>query len=364
MTTLMDIGVLVGHLSDRIEALAEHLLPNGRREGHEWRCGSVQGEAGRSMAVHLAGPRAGVWCDFGGAPDDRGDALDLIAAVLFRGDKKQALRWARAWLGIDRVDPASIPQQQAAARAKKKRAVDEEDRNRRLGQHMFLSAKPQLAGTWSEIYLRGRGIDFARLGRQPGALRHHDELTHPETGEVCQGLVAAITAPDGGFLAVHRTFLERLADGRVVKLRGVEDAKLTLGRYAGGCIRLWRGASGKAWRDMPAGEWIVAGEGIEDTATAVMAAPEYRAVVAVSLSNLAGIVLPAAAAGVIILAQNDPEMHPQRPEQRHPARISLDRAVAHFQGQGKRVRLARPTADQAHDLNELAQRELKQGTHP
>ncbi len=357
---IMDIGTLVGRLSDNIEALCLQLLPAGVKEANEWRVGSIQGEAGRSMAVNLGSAKAGVWCDFGGPPDHRGDALDLIAQVRFGGDKKQALRWARAWLGIDRVDPNSIAGQQQARDFERRRRKqrDHAERIRRLAQHLVLSARQQIAGSMTEEYLVGRAIDFARLGRQPGCLRHHDEVEHPETGELAPCKLQAITAPDGSFLGVHRTWLERRSDGSVGKLSTVEDAKMTLGTYAGGCVRLWRGSTGKAWKDTQPGEWILIGEGFEDTATGVMARPDLRACVAVSLANMGGLVLPEAAEGVIILAQNDPLQHPEFPDRPHPARQQLDRVVQNFQLQGKRVRIARPLAGEAHDVNELAQQAL------
>jgi hypothetical protein len=56
---LVDIGALSAMLADRIDSLCAELLPAGTREGHEWRIGSVAGERGRSMAVHLSGPKPG-----------------------------------------------------------------------------------------------------------------------------------------------------------------------------------------------------------------------------------------------------------------------------------------------------------------
>src|SRR5690348_7476235 len=129
--------------------------------------------------------------------------------------------------------------------------------------HIYLASVAEIRGTLAERYLKGRGIDFAQLGRQPRALRFHPGLVHPETGEIAPALVAAITGAAGDVVAIHRTFLERLPDGRVVKLRGVENAKLCLGTFAGGCIRLWRGKTGRAWKDAERGEWLLIGEGIE-----------------------------------------------------------------------------------------------------
>lgn len=55
------------------------LLPQGKREGSEWRAGSTDGEAGKSLGVHLTGQKAGVFCDF--ATGEGGDLLDLWAIV-------------------------------------------------------------------------------------------------------------------------------------------------------------------------------------------------------------------------------------------------------------------------------------------
>ena len=57
------------------EGVAKHLLPEGKRVGHEWRCGSVSGEPGSSLGVHLHGDKAGVFCDF--ATGQSGDLIDL-----------------------------------------------------------------------------------------------------------------------------------------------------------------------------------------------------------------------------------------------------------------------------------------------
>jgi twinkle protein len=68
---------LAALLARDAEGVARMLLPNGKREGHEWRAGSTDGEAGKSLGVHLTGAKAGVWCDF--ATGENGDLLDLWA---------------------------------------------------------------------------------------------------------------------------------------------------------------------------------------------------------------------------------------------------------------------------------------------
>lgn len=87
--------------------LVPRWLPAGRREGHEWRCGSVRGEAGSSFAVNLT---TGVWADFSGDDDRGGDLVSLYAAIFTQNDQGKAARELSRELGmVDRslaVQPA------------------------------------------------------------------------------------------------------------------------------------------------------------------------------------------------------------------------------------------------------------------
>jgi twinkle protein len=60
----MGAAAVAWALAERIEVLVRELLPNGAKKGHEWRVGNVPGDQGSSLAVHLSGLKAGVWCDF------------------------------------------------------------------------------------------------------------------------------------------------------------------------------------------------------------------------------------------------------------------------------------------------------------
>jgi hypothetical protein len=71
---------------------------------------------------------------------------------------------------------------------------------------MWSGAVP-IAGTPAEAYLRGRGIDFDRLGRIPGSLRflpdcwcHLRRRKHP-------AMIAAIYR-GSEFAGAHRTYLD------------------------------------------------------------------------------------------------------------------------------------------------------------
>lgn len=105
---MADITEVSRLLASSAQAVAEMLLPHGRREQQEWRAGSTAGDKGQSLGVHLSGPKAGVWSDF--ATGESGDLLDLWCAA--RGvTLSEALEQARTWLGISRPQPYREPQQ-------------------------------------------------------------------------------------------------------------------------------------------------------------------------------------------------------------------------------------------------------------
>jgi hypothetical protein len=342
---LVPIGEVAAMLGGRAHQLAGELLPHGKRAGHEWHCDSLAGEPSRPgksgpLCVHLSGAKAGVWKDFRGG--ESGDALDLVAQVLFRGDKRQALAWSRRWLGLDIGDPAALATARREAKARSDRADEEAKATRNGAFRLWLAAQPSIAGTPVEYYLAGRGIDFASFDRPPRSIRHHPRLWCKEAGTHFAAMVTAICDADGRFVSCHRTWLEQAAPGDWRKARGIE-AKKCLGAYKGGLIRLWRGASGKPLRDAPAGEVVDVTEGIEDGLTVAMAAPECRVVAAVTLSNLASLVFPKAVTGLRIWRDNDTS----------PGAIAtFDAAVKVHQARGLAVMIA-AVPKGVKDVNEL-----------
>lgn len=66
---------LAALLAQSCPAVAEMLLPDGKRKGREWVCGDVDGAAGNSLKLCLEGGKAGVWKDF--ATDESGDLIGL-----------------------------------------------------------------------------------------------------------------------------------------------------------------------------------------------------------------------------------------------------------------------------------------------
>lgn len=94
----MNIADISRQLAEDAERVCRHLLPNGRRDGQEWRVGSADGEQGKSLGVRLSGSKAGIWSDF--ATGVGGDLIDLWSAVRCNGNLPKAIDEAKAYLGI------------------------------------------------------------------------------------------------------------------------------------------------------------------------------------------------------------------------------------------------------------------------
>lgn len=110
---------LSDQLWNQVERVAKYLLPNGKRESHEWVAGSINGESGKSLKVNLAGKK--VWSDF--AEGTAGDLLDLWVAVRDCG-LHQAMTEAKEFLGIKDDDHHfSAKQQKKFSRPDRKKVA-------------------------------------------------------------------------------------------------------------------------------------------------------------------------------------------------------------------------------------------------
>lgn len=104
---MMTPSELSDQLWNQVERVAKYLLPNGKRESHEWVAGSINGESGKSLKVNLAGKK--VWSDF--AEGTTGDLLDLWVAVRDCG-LHQAMTEAKEFMGIKDDDHHFAAKQQ------------------------------------------------------------------------------------------------------------------------------------------------------------------------------------------------------------------------------------------------------------
>jgi hypothetical protein len=361
-------------LAEQIESLVEELVPGGRRHGNVYRAASIDGGEGQSFCVFLSGPRRGKWKEYAGV-EEYGDTLDLVIRTRGNGDFAKGMDWAHARLGIFGWSEEECHTRQEHARRREARAV-------RVAARSRAEKREQALDIWARIhplragdmvvdgYLDGRGIRLVEdLGRAPAALRYAPHLW-AAPGRYLPAMVGLVTDGAGEPIGIHRTFLERRPDGSIGKASGLgEDAvKRCLGPCQGGSIKLWRGASGASWRELPDNEQILLSEGIEDLLSAltiaeigltertrhgrrhrVVPARELRAVCGLSLSFMAVIDFPPQIRRVIILQQRDAKGS--------KAEEGLPKIVDRFRQQGRQVLLMPPPAWAGlKDINDFARR--------
>ncbi|NYT76539.1 hypothetical protein H0A71_06010 [Alcaligenaceae bacterium] len=83
MKRSLDFKAIAQAALNSAEALVPDWLSSGHRDGHEWRCGNLRGDAGKSLAVNLS---TGVWADF--STDERGGDLISLYAAIFTGNNQ------------------------------------------------------------------------------------------------------------------------------------------------------------------------------------------------------------------------------------------------------------------------------------
>jgi hypothetical protein len=271
------------------------------------------------------------------------------------------LRMLEADAGIDFRDARQRAEFDRQREKRDLAAMDDERRRRANAKNFWLHAAPG-KGSPPQSYLEGRGIDFVRLGRFPGAIRFRHDAWCAEAKRPMPAMVTAIYALDGSFLAAHRTYLE-LRAGKWVKAP-LDKPKMVLGGFYGGAMPLWKGNSRASLGEMPIGQGIAMSEGIEDGLTVAQDVPELRVLAAVSLDNIGNVVLPPQAGDVTILCQRDRDVREalaaraladgDRDGALHHERCARDieaaaeraigkqQAQAAAQGSGRTVRLAWP----------------------
>jgi hypothetical protein len=211
-------------LAERIEALVRELLPNGTREGHEWRAGNVHGDRGSSLAVRLHGLKAGIWCDF--ATGQSGDALDLVRAVL-RCGTGEALTWSRRWLGLKGADAA--PKNRSAPRPA------EPEPNPNPWYNPWQGAK-SIPGSLAETYLAGRELHFEDPAGRVLRFASGRWRRNPEEQLECHPalLCALRDARSGAQCGIINIYLRPDGSGRLHDKKG----KTVTGRAGGAVVML------------------------------------------------------------------------------------------------------------------------------
>src|SRR3954453_22036313 len=96
-------------LADRLaldaEAVCRYYLSAGHRAGNYWVVGDVANSKGKSLYVHLSGPRKGRWTD--AATTQYGDLLDLVRETCGLVDFRGVADEARLFLNEPQSGPVS-----------------------------------------------------------------------------------------------------------------------------------------------------------------------------------------------------------------------------------------------------------------
>lgn len=217
----------------------------------------------------------------------------------------QALKMLEADAGIDFTSTATNAEYDRAREKRLRAAMADAEKRKRNARGLWHHSAV-MQGTPAQLYLEGRGIDFAALGRFPGAIRFRHDCWNTELGREIPAMVTAMTVLAGEMVAAHRTYLE-FVRGRWVKA-DLDMPKMTLGDYAGAHIALNKGEVGRMpLRDVPEGTTVHISEGIEDGLTVAMADPAVRLIAAATLGNIGAVDLPDSVSDVVMVGQRDEE---------------------------------------------------------
>ncbi|MBY4611921.1 toprim domain-containing protein [Rhizobium sp. 9T] len=277
---------LADRLAQDAEAVCRHYLSAGRRAGNYWLVGDVANNKGRSLYVHLTGPRAGRWTD--AATGQFGDLLDLVRETCGLVDFPDVADEVRQFLSLPRPEPVSSLRRHAQNSAAVERPTAE--RARRL----FRMTQP-LAGTLADAYLRKRGIlrasTHAALGFHPSCY-YRDLVTARTTSY--PALIAAVTEPAGAITGVHRSWLDPDGAGKAK----VDDPRRALGGLLGNGVRFCFPVNAP----VPV---MAAGEGLETMLSLSHVMPGMPMVAALTANHLAAFRFPPGCRRIYIAADAD-----------------------------------------------------------
>lgn len=234
------------------------------------------------------------------------------------GDSAGLARLLRSMGGLPERPEAPTPDRQPEA----ERLAERRER----AQGLWNGAEPLTPDCPAGLYLARRKIEAVMTSP---ALRWRRDMPHPAGGRRL-ALLARIDGPDGKLQGVQRIFLK--PDGTKAD---IEPQKATLGRMAGGAIRL-QAASTK----------LTVAEGLESAAAAgaILGLPAWAAI---SAGNMArSLILPAEICSIIITADHD-----------EPGLRAAEDAATRWRDEGRSVRViraCRPGTD-ANDILVQAQ---------
>ena len=245
-----------------------------------------------SLAVHVGGEHSGTF------RDHEADAGGGVLALVVRergGTEREAMAWLHDAGLLDGAGGLRADNELAGRDAPSKGryrgdsapAPSSKPRDTTGAARRVWDATRPLAGTIAERYLHARGVGHVAVAP---SLRFSPALTHPQAPGRFPCLVAGVQDVRGGFLAVHRIYLDRSGAGKA----NVDPVKASLGSTAGGAVRLAE----------PSGGPLLVGEGIESTAAA-MVLFDLPGWAGIATSGLTAIELPEHVRDVVIAADKD-----------------------------------------------------------
>jgi hypothetical protein len=287
---MLSASDLAGRLAQDAEAVCRHYLSAGRRAGNYWLVGDVGNSKGRSLYVHLVGPRAGRWTD--AATGQFGDLLDLVRETCGLVDFRHVAEEATHFLSLPQPEPVSS----SRACGDDSRPIDRPAAER--ASRLFRMTVP-LARTLADAYLRERGILRASAHT---ALRFHPSCYYRDlvTGRTTSypALIAAVTDAAGAIAGVHRTYLSSGPHSDGVGKAKVENPRRALGGLLGNAVRFHFRVNAP----IPV---LAAGEGLETMLSLSHVMPGMPIVAALTANHLAAFRFPSGCQRLYIAADAD-----------------------------------------------------------
>jgi putative DNA primase/helicase len=288
----------------RAANIAGALDEGAYRSGPWWRC-HCPGCGSLALAIRDGDRGLIVKCFAGCCP------ADILAALRRLGLLEQI------------ADRRASPPDPAAL--ERRRAAEQRDRQRRISEALdFWQHETSPAyGTAVARYWRARGLALpipATIRASRSWLRHPNGGTRP-------AMIALVEHANYGPVAIHRTWLQ--SDG--LAKASFREPRLSLGPIGGGAVRL-----------APAGEILLIGEGIETSASGMLATG-WPAWAALSTSGIMALELPQIVRTLVLLADHDRSGAGER---------AARTAAARWLAEGRRVRIAMPP-EPGTDFNDV-----------
>lgn len=185
----------------RAETLVPAWLPGGRREGHEYKCGSLRGGDGRSCSVNL---NSGAWADFA-TGEQGGDLLSLYAAI-------DGLSPARAALAV--AADEGLEDVAGIVRGAHGAGAQQHQRPVRAAPPPAAPKAPTPSENWASVVpvpAHAPKPTFWHHARKPEDLVHLAEYRHGP--DALMGYVVRFRTSDGGKDTLPYTWAQSARDG-------------------------------------------------------------------------------------------------------------------------------------------------------